>query len=200
MAKKMTQKPNKKQPEPTDDVLKQDEDLLRELVSAFIKYPDRLRIESERRSKDSTMITMQADANDYGKIHGRQGRNIQALSTIFLFIAGRGGRRVSIMNNPPDRGTREELPPFVPNPDWEPDHAISLLRKVLDRILRRPYKTEPHENDEQTVIKITPQMEEQKIVNGIAPYLHPIFHAIGKNEGRELSIQEEIALPDLTAT
>jgi predicted RNA-binding protein YlqC (UPF0109 family) len=179
------------------DTTKKDEALLRAIIDGFTKHADTLIIESEERGERATMMNLWAHRSDHPKIIGSQGKHIQALRTIFLYIAKRERRDISIMINEPKHGEREEMPPYMDDPTWEPDESIALMRSILDRVLLRPYKVVPHENDEQTILYVTPNEAEQRIADGMKPYLHTIFHAIGKQQGRKLYVDTQRAIPDM---
>ena len=172
-----------------------DEELLRAIIGGFTSHPETLRVKTETRGQ-SSIISFWAHRSDHPKIIGGQGKHLQAIRTIFLYIAKREGRQVTLLPNEPTHGEGEGFPVFEKRADWQPDSAIALMRRVLDRILRQPYKITPVSNEEQTILEITVEKQEQSIIDGLKPYLHTLWHAIGKNEGRKVYVDAPAQVPE----
>lgn len=166
-----------------------DEKLLRELINAFIRHPRDLRIETQKRGEKSVMIQIEINRDDYPRVFGGQGRHIQALRNIFAFIAAREERKIHLMLLEPKMGVREGHLPFKANLDWKPDKVFGLLREILGRVFTKPFELDDISAEETTDVEVKVDPSEQKIIDALIPSLQPIFHAIGKSEGRQLYIK-----------
>jgi predicted RNA-binding protein YlqC (UPF0109 family) len=180
-----------------DDAVKGDEDLLRDIVSAFIRFPEEINIETERRGENSTMMKLEVHRDDYPRVFGGQGRHRQALVTIFAFIGAREERQIKFMLLESKKGVRQGNLPFKANLDWKPDKTLDLLRKILRRIFTKPFEVEALSAEETTNIEIRVDPSETNIIDALEPSLEPIFHAIGKNQGRQLYLEAPEPVPDM---
>lgn len=186
-----------KQTRKTEPEKDRDEELLREIISAFIRHPGDLRLETQSRGERSTIIEIEVNRDDYPRVFGGQGRHIQALRNIFAFIAAREERKTRLMLLEPKTGVREGHLPFKANLDWKPDKVLDLLRKILGRIFTKPFNVEEISAGETTDIEVNVDQTEQNIIDALIPSLQPIFHAIGKSEGRQLYIKIPEQVPDM---
>jgi predicted RNA-binding protein YlqC (UPF0109 family) len=176
---------------------KNDEQLLRDIVGAFTRHPADVSISIEKRGETSTMITLEVNRDDYPRVFGGQGRHIQALRTIFAFIGAREERQIRLLLVEPRKGVRQGNLPFKPNLEWQADKVLELLRQILDRIFTKPFEVEAMSAEETTNVEIRVDPSEQKIMDALEPSLQPIFHAIGKSEGRQLYIETPEPVPDM---
>lgn len=73
-----------------------DEDLLLECVTALVEEPEKVRVTVKENDQGKLLVVHCAVA-DRGKVIGKDGCNIQALSTLFRSIGNfDGGRRVLV--------------------------------------------------------------------------------------------------------
>lgn len=175
-----------------------DEKLLAEIVSSFVRHPDDVIVKTERLG-GKNVIQVEVNRDDYGRVFGSQGRQIQAIRTVFAFIASREGRQIGVMLLESTRGTKIEPPPFRANLDWESKKLLSLLKRVLKRILALPFSVDETSVQETTNVTIATDPKEHRIIEALRPSLDPIFHAIGKNEGRQLYLEAPEPIPTMTA-
>ncbi len=175
--------------------------LLREVILSYTQHGENLVTTSERYTT-SIAINVQAHRDDHGKIVGTNGQNIWALKTIFNFI-GRGMQtniRLTLLD--PAVGEKQAITPFQRNPEWKPDKALALMRKILDIVLREPYNLEAL-GDIETTLEILPSKNERlKLINphtkernDFGHALYDIFQAIGKSDGHDIHI--DVLDPDI---
>jgi predicted RNA-binding protein YlqC (UPF0109 family) len=183
----------------------ENEIMLRDLVGAFVQYPAGVRTTSALDEGGGETLTLAVRAEDQPRVWGQGGRHIQALRTIFQFIGAREERRITlILLEPAERARGAPQQPFTPSMDWDSAPTVALLARVLRRVLRKEFTTQAYSPsaraleaaglptassmDYETRIDVAPDAAEQVLCAGIVEYLKPIFHAIGKNQGREVKL------------
>lgn len=172
------------------DKMTADESLLYDLVAAFTRHPQDIRVEGRQLKPGSTLIELEVNRDDQPRVIGSRGKHIQALRTIFQYIAAREKREIRLILLEPTRGEREEERlEFRPNMDWQPDNTLALIERVLGRVLRKPFQVNAISAGETTNLEVAADKTEKEIIVALKPSLHPIFNAIGKNEGRQLFIE-----------
>lgn len=175
-------------------------DLLREVVGALVWHPKDIKIDifGEREGEEITILEFDPHVSDYGIVVGKAGRQIQALRTVFQYIAHRRKIQLRLILKERARIANQEPPPaFIPDPEWMPDRAVALLQKVLGYMLTNPPRIAVISTKDQTTLEITAAPEEQKIVIAYKPYLHTIFHAVGKAQGHHLYIEAPQPMPSV---
>lgn len=175
-----------------------DEQLLREITAALARYPADITVTTKSLGGENTMMDLDVNKADYGSVHGSMGKHLQALRTIFQFIGARQDRKIKIMLLEPTKGQREERLPFTPNHHWNERNIMDLLNRILIRILRRPFAMvalSAEQPDATTTIEITADPAEQAVIEALTTALQPLFHAIGKKEGRQLYVEAPAAVP-----
>lgn len=168
--------------------------LLRELVGAFVQKPDAITVAVED-VPGGEMLCFRVDRNDHPRVVGAMGKHIQALRTIFRFIEAREGRKVQLMLLEPNAGRREPTQPFVPNMDWNPQPVRDVLNALLAKIFTKPFEVEITSAEETSNIEIRSEESEQEICEALSDYLQPIFHAIGKQQGRQIYVSAAQPVP-----
>lgn len=184
----------------------QNEALLRDLVSAFVAYPKEIETKSDLDAAGNETLTLKVHGNDQPRVWGQGGRHIQALRTMFQFIGARDDRRITLLLVEPrwSRSVRPDPQPFRPNDQWDATETVALLNRLLSRILRKPFTISAYSPAERalaeaglsiqssadytSILEIDPDSTERNVVDALLNYARPIFHAIGKNNGRELKL------------
>jgi predicted RNA-binding protein YlqC (UPF0109 family) len=76
------------------------EELIEFLAKSLVDHPDEVRTRTLNRNRDDrdpqTVIELEVDPEDLGKVIGRQGRTARALRTILAAAAQRSRRRYSL--------------------------------------------------------------------------------------------------------
>jgi predicted RNA-binding protein YlqC (UPF0109 family) len=194
MGKKNEAKPKKREPNA-------DEDLLVDIIAAFVSYPDDIGVTTLSQGGANILIELEVNRADYGKVAGSQGRHITAIRTIFDFIGAREQRRIRVMLiDQPRIAPRDFVipPQFEENLNWKPDATVALLQRLLDRIFIKPFSIEVASAEATTNIEIRVDKKEQEIMDALKPHLQPIFHACGKASGRILYVEAPQAIPAMT--
>lgn len=118
-------------------------DLIYDLASSFIDHPAALKLE---RTEFPTFCSwsMQGAADDYGKLVGRHGAHIKALSLLVrAFGIGAGARYTLRLINPEDGMRRPESPPRMAE-QYDPSAALVLLDRVCGELALGQYAVEVH--------------------------------------------------------
>lgn len=136
--------------------------------------------------RTSTMITVEAHPNDHGKLIGTHGVMINALQPLFAMIGFKHGIRMRFSVNTPMRQASGDKAPFMADPNWNFRKIEPAVQKVFEAVLSKPFEVSAADVGDKTIFEIVPSADDPAIQN--APALEraiaPIFHAIGKAQGR----------------
>jgi len=184
----------------------ENEILLRDLVSAFVQFPNGVRIGHVAHEDGGETLMLKVRPEDEPRVRGKYELHIQALRTIFEFIGARERRRMILLfDESPERANTSPPQRFTPCVDWDSAPTVALLSRVLRRVLQKEFTIEAYSptaraleraglwsgasSSLETRIDVTPDAEEQQLCTMLTEYLKPIFHAIGKNQGREVKLE-----------
>ncbi|WP_457606109.1 KH domain-containing protein [Nitratifractor sp.] len=67
-------------------------DFILSYARLIVKHPDALRVESREQDEGFEEITLYADAEDVGKLIGKEGRMINAIKTVISGCKAKGGK------------------------------------------------------------------------------------------------------------
>ena len=118
---------------PDDDDL---ETFFRDLVSAYLNFPDNLKLEFKRTNeyRGTWALMIEPDVSDYALVAGRRGRNFNALRTVVTQIGAHKGYNIELsLEGPPlsdNTFIRKQLP-YRLNAQWKPDQIKSLVSRTL---------------------------------------------------------------------
>ncbi len=71
-------------------------ELLEEVLMALVDHPHEVRVEETATNDVSSVLLINCNPSDRGIVIGRQGKNVEALRTIFNHVAARLERRIVI--------------------------------------------------------------------------------------------------------
>jgi predicted RNA-binding protein YlqC (UPF0109 family) len=71
-------------------------ELIEFIVKAIVNKPDEVVI-TEEQSDGGVLLKLQVDAEDMGRVIGKQGRVVQAMRTLLRVIAAKEGTRVELV-------------------------------------------------------------------------------------------------------
>lgn len=171
--------------------------LIKDLVRGFVFQPNRVSITTmaaDESESDVTILTLEVDPDDYGAVCGKAARKIQALRVITQLCGKKDGIDYRLIMPERERPRYAMQARFTPNLSWKPEATLNLLRRVLDRVLEKPYDIKVVSALDQTHLEVRADPKEIEWLMKIQPFLHLIFHAIGKNSGRELYIDATEAI------
>lgn len=116
-------------------------DLIYDLASSFIDHPEALKLERTGFPGTCTWV-MQGCADDCGKLVGRGGSHIKALSLLVrAFGIGAGARYTLRLINPEDGMRRPESPPRMAE-QYDPSAALVLLDRCCSELALGQYAVE----------------------------------------------------------
>lgn len=203
-----------------DDMATNDEKpnaaLLRDIVAAYTTRGDAIEIVSEPNARGE-LLKLRVDKGDHAKVVGGGGKQIQALRTIFQFIGARDGQTLRLVLLEPDREGDQPWSPPKTGPfarsrpdldeeaasrmlgageaDYDPEATLSLLDKLLARVLAKKHRTDIYAAEDKVHLEIYPHADEATLAEALATYAAPIFHAIGKRMGRDLYLEAKPVVP-----
>lgn len=70
--------------------------LVSELVTPLVEFPDEVEITSAETEDGSTLIEVQVNPEDVGRVIGRQGRVIKAIRTLCRAAGSRHGMNIEV--------------------------------------------------------------------------------------------------------
>jgi predicted RNA-binding protein YlqC (UPF0109 family) len=71
------------------------EEFLEGMARRLVDHPDRVHVDCEQR-EEGLIFRLSVDPTDVGKVIGKQGRTAQALRTLLIAVAARGGKRAML--------------------------------------------------------------------------------------------------------
>lgn len=89
-------------PEKKQDIAKSLKDLenfVDYIVRALVDFPEEVRVSSEGKDSDSSIIVIDCKKEDIGKIVGKRGKTIMAIRSLVSGAAGRLRKKVSVEVN-----------------------------------------------------------------------------------------------------
>lgn len=179
-----------KQPSDTDEALTED------LVRAFVWNPNDVHV-TRRGEGGGDIIIYELDVNpaDYGAVVGKGGRKITALQAIVQCFGLKTQKKIRLILPPRDRPANAMIPePFRPDVGWKPEKTVELLRRVLAKILTSEFNIGVISTAEQTTLEIMADKNDNAWLEAMTPFLHTVFHAIGKNDGHDLHVKQAMAV------
>jgi len=167
-------------------------DLLREIVRAITKHEKDIEIESEpivsASGKRIETLRFWVNADDQPVVVGGQGRQIQAIRTIFQFIGARDGETIRVLLLEPKTG--KQKPYGYDEPEkYVADEVQSLAIKILSRILSRPFEIDLYGAEATEMMEIAVDKKERQLAEGLLPFLRSVFNAVGLHRGVELHLE-----------
>lgn len=182
----MTTTARQPKPKPANDAV----EFIRELAKGFTKHHRDLQIDgAELPSRN--VLTIQAHKADHPRLVGTQGVNIRALQTLIAAFGEKAAKLHTLTLLDPRVGQREESQPFAPDPKWKPKATMDRLRRTLDATMPCAYTIAHADVGELTTFEVVPAENALPLIErgDYARALHVIFHAIGKNEGRQIHVE-----------
>lgn len=138
--------------------------------------------------QSSTTINVQPHDDDYGKVCGTGGVMIRALQLMFRILGNRHGIKMRlILGKPfPSTGGIVPKPNFIEAENWNNEPLRLLALAICRAIFVKPVTVCAADAGDTTTIEIVPMFGDPMLVavSEIESALTPIFHAIGKAQGR----------------
>ena len=63
------------------------------IVKHLVDYPDNVTIDENRPEENKVVLSLKVNADDVGKVIGKQGKTAQAMRTLLTAIAAKEGKR-----------------------------------------------------------------------------------------------------------
>lgn len=165
--------------------------LLRDLVGAFTKRPDQLRVNAADMTGAVVISLETGDHNDYRKIVGTAGKNIKALQIIMAMHGAKVSRRINLtLIEFSGADAPRETYQWIRDPDWDARPTVALIRRVMDACLPVSWQLNVVRTGPLTTMEVIPQAWCEVCGRPEFPLaLHGIFHAIGKTGGADVHVQ-----------
>jgi predicted RNA-binding protein YlqC (UPF0109 family) len=163
----------------------------RELVSPLLKYQQDLDVWTHF---EDGIVCLECRANfaDMGKILGSQRKTFNAIEEIMQLIAGNWGFQLKMLPlNKPIIGEAEDRTETAQIVNWDSTETKELLEDILKKFANEKFKIETLDTKLKTVFTITLSKKEKlpMAVGQLGFSLGVIFHAIGRNIGRDISVK-----------
>ena len=119
-------------------------ELVKFIVSNIVDHPDDIKIEKNVDQSGTTIITLNVNPEDMGKVIGKGGKIISAVRELVKIKAIKLGKRVRLILEDPDKPqpdlTQPETPLEVPQPQ-ESDQAEKIDQSSQSVPLETPPQT-----------------------------------------------------------
>lgn len=155
---------------------------VRELVTRYTKHHGVLTCDGGAMG-GQIVLALRAHRDDQPRIVGSQGRNIGALQALARAYGARLGLGLRLTLLEPVTGEKMPREEFRENPEWKHPPTKRLLEKVLACTLDGEHRTTHKTVGDLSYLEIEPAPAQEFV-----GYLHTIFHAIGRNEGRLIEV------------
>lgn len=163
-------------------------ELLGDVCRAYTRYHKDLKIAGAQMA-GSIALSVQGHNGDHGQLVGESGNNIRSLNMVFTRIGRKMQQPILLELQDPIVGKRENRREFKPDANFKHAWVTALLTRVLQHVLKFPFKLSVADVGTTTFYEIMPADEELPIVRGdLAKALHNLFHAIGKTHGRKINV------------
>jgi len=108
----------------------------RDLVSAYLNFPDNLKLEFKRTNeyRGTWALMLEPDVSDYALVAGKKGRNFNALRVLVTQIGLQQGYNIEMsLEGPPlwDNTHIRKQMPYRLNPHCRPDQIKTLVSRTL---------------------------------------------------------------------
>lgn len=156
-------------------------DLLRDLARGFTRHHDELRVNGGELG-GKLVLSYQGHGEDHPKLVGTRGAHVFAMTTIFSQLGKKWNRTVRLTLLEPREKVAAAHIPYVPDANWNDKPLLDLMRRVLENTL--DVYTLESIGEGFTAINVTAE-----VTPDFAQSVHNIFHAIGKNQGRFVTVE-----------
>lgn len=163
--------------------------LLTNLLSHYISHPEVLSV-TEEAQDHLCSIYVKGHRADQGVLVGTKGANVKALQLLTGEIGRQRGETVSLQIVEPFPGIATPKPPFVSRSTWN-IRDDAKIEKLLDTVLSAVFGERNYglanacDNDSEKTRFI---VETPDVTLAIEGALNTIFRAIGKAQGRIISV------------
>ena len=163
-------------------------ELLTELLKGFTARHEDLQVNGADAGPSKSILAVKCHPWDYPKVVGKQGKNHWSLQRILTAIGARQGRLVEFTLLPSER--REKGPDeFRPDPKWKPGPILLLLNRVLSMAMGPgEYVAKCDQTPELATLVVIVDEVTGELME-LAQATHAIFHAIGKTQGRKVTVE-----------
>ncbi len=175
------------------------EELAREIIhdiyGMIVKYREDLKVRVSKLGRSYT-ISIRVHKADHGRAIGGDAAHITAINHLTRLFANSYGTAMEAVLLDPATGESEEKAKFDPKDTWDSGPCVETLRTIGEVIFDRPFTitVDDGENYRSNVDMTVDQTENRAVVALLVSILTPLVNAIGKNAGRNLTIQ--IAAPE----
>jgi hypothetical protein len=163
----------------------------------------------------STTFSVYASHKDYGRVVGSEGKNFHCFETLAKLMSARDDKEAELSVIPPEDRSVPKDERFVPNPKWGKAQILPLLKDVCVALFENAGTVEITEPDPIAMnieVKVDASEFPMSVIDGgdrvtfieekdtegvvraveltekkVEKILRTIFHAAGKNNGRNIS-------------
>lgn len=157
-------------------------DFVRGLLVRYTKHPEALEVTGGQLGTQ-IMIAVRAHADDQPRIVGSQGRNIGALQGLARAFGACLGLNLKLTLLEPTQGFKLPREEFREDPDWQATNTKKLLGATITAVTHDVYTVTHKTVGGLSFFEIKPPPAAE-----LGNWLHTIFHAIGRNEGRMIEV------------
>jgi predicted RNA-binding protein YlqC (UPF0109 family) len=161
-------------------------EFFRKLILGYTQHENDLEV-SAGDLPGRIVITVRANRDDHPRIVGTRGAHIMALQSIAAAYGRRNNTKIALTLLEPVRGEKAQLRPFEAAENWNEGETMELMNELLDRTTPQGWHADHVAVAELSTIQIT-RADGEPVPADFVQSLHLLFHAIGKNQGRQIHV------------
>ena len=164
-------------------------DITKRIVEQITLHPKDIKIQEERLGRLAT-ITIQVNRGDMKRVIGSGGAHASAITRLIDMIGRSKGVQLKSRIIEPDSGSDDKNAQFVPKQEWNSAPVRAVINDICETVFEYPATVEVHDGSNHlSVVDVAVSPDERKLlVDTMQPMLNPLVVAMGKVNGRHLSL------------
>lgn len=164
-------------------------DIILRILREITLHPQHIKL-TESPLGRTTTIKIQVNRGDMPRVIGSKGAHAMALETLVGIIGRRQNALLKTRVIEPEVGEQDRFSKFAPREEWDKQKVQDLMTDIVESIFQYPVRVEVMDGEEyQSVCEVfVSQGENKELVQTVNAALNPLFVAIGKANGRLLTV------------
>ena len=164
-------------------------DITRRLLEQITLHPKDIQISNSPLGRLHT-IKIQVNKGDMKRVVGQGGSHARAITTLIELIGRAHGAQIKSRIIEPVKGTDDRHSAFTPREEWNREPVRQVIQDIADTVFEFESKTEVADGEDfLSVIEVyVSPRERTQMVAMVTELLKPLVVAIGKANGRHLSL------------
>ena len=165
-------------------------DLLKTAVRGFTQFHDDMKVKIAQPTRHSLFLSFQAHRDDMGKLIGEGGCMVKAMRQVAQAMGDSIQTRVRLNIVEPVKGEKQPTPPPKKNPAYRIEPEVALLQGIGEMIFNDGVTVKSLDVDDESSVLVL--IADEQHDDALAFHLNTIFTAIGRTQGRKLSVEVDM--------